>query len=220
MSSSKIFRVYEKISINSFRKKNIVSLSSKMVLDIHKLQRYIIRLIYLRVLSYKCLLLSHCAAFSANTTISAPLQSFIHYVYSFILYFNIYNARRALSFYVFVKHATVIYIYLLPVTYYIMYASYYMFLIYYLFYFITATLFNKLRNGVATLPTRIKRYTVLRSPHADKKSREQFELRIHKRVFSFNSFFSSYNNYTCFMHNSAFLCAYAHTYILYKYDSF
>ena len=32
------------------------------------------------------------------------------------------------------------------------------------------------------LPTRIERYTVLRSPHIDKKSREQFEIRTHKRI--------------------------------------
>jgi small subunit ribosomal protein S10 len=32
------------------------------------------------------------------------------------------------------------------------------------------------------LPTRIERYTVLRGPHIDKKSREQFEIRTHKRL--------------------------------------
>ena len=32
------------------------------------------------------------------------------------------------------------------------------------------------------LPTAINRYTVLRSPHVDKKSREQFEIRTHKRL--------------------------------------
>jgi len=32
------------------------------------------------------------------------------------------------------------------------------------------------------LPKKITRFTVLRSPHVDKKSREQFERRIHKRV--------------------------------------
>ncbi len=36
--------------------------------------------------------------------------------------------------------------------------------------------------GPIPLPTRINRYTVLRSPHVDKKSREQFEVRTHKRV--------------------------------------
>lgn len=36
--------------------------------------------------------------------------------------------------------------------------------------------------GPIPLPTRIERFTVLRSPHVDKKSREQFEIRTHKRV--------------------------------------
>ena len=37
-------------------------------------------------------------------------------------------------------------------------------------------------RGPIPLPTRIERFTVLRSPHVDKKSREQFEIRTHKRV--------------------------------------
>ncbi|MDI6641743.1 MAG: 30S ribosomal protein S10 [Elusimicrobiota bacterium] len=37
-------------------------------------------------------------------------------------------------------------------------------------------------SGPVLLPTQIKRYTVLRSPHVDKKSREQFEVRTHKRL--------------------------------------
>ena len=37
-------------------------------------------------------------------------------------------------------------------------------------------------SGPVPLPTKIKKYTVLRSPHIDKRSREQFELRTHKRV--------------------------------------
>ena len=37
-------------------------------------------------------------------------------------------------------------------------------------------------SGPIPLPTEIRRYTVLRSPHIDKKSREQFEIRIHKRL--------------------------------------
>ena len=37
-------------------------------------------------------------------------------------------------------------------------------------------------RGPVPLPTRIERFTVLRGPHIDKKSREQFEMRTHKRV--------------------------------------
>lgn len=36
--------------------------------------------------------------------------------------------------------------------------------------------------GPIPLPTRIERYTVNRSPHVDKKSMEQFEMRTHKRL--------------------------------------
>ena len=37
-------------------------------------------------------------------------------------------------------------------------------------------------SGPIPLPTKTKRWTVLRSPHVDKKSREQFEIRTHKRL--------------------------------------
>ncbi|NOR05718.1 MAG: 30S ribosomal protein S10, partial [Deltaproteobacteria bacterium] len=37
-------------------------------------------------------------------------------------------------------------------------------------------------GGPIPLPTSIRRFTVLRSPHVDKKSREQFEIRTHRRL--------------------------------------
>lgn len=37
-------------------------------------------------------------------------------------------------------------------------------------------------SGPIPLPTKVNRWTVLRSPHVDKKSREQFEIRTHKRL--------------------------------------
>ncbi len=37
-------------------------------------------------------------------------------------------------------------------------------------------------RGPVPLPTRIEKFTVLRSPHVNKKSREQFEMRTHKRL--------------------------------------
>jgi len=36
--------------------------------------------------------------------------------------------------------------------------------------------------GPVPLPTKVSRFCVLRSPHVDKKSREQFEIRTHKRL--------------------------------------
>jgi small subunit ribosomal protein S10 len=36
--------------------------------------------------------------------------------------------------------------------------------------------------GPVPMPTKIRKYTVLRSPHVNKKSREQFETRVHRRL--------------------------------------
>lgn len=41
--------------------------------------------------------------------------------------------------------------------------------------------------GPIPIPTRIKRYTVNRSPHIDKKARDQFEIRIHKRLIKIDA---------------------------------
>ena len=46
----------------------------------------------------------------------------------------------------------------------------------------TARRTGALTSGPVPLPTKKTVYTVLRSPHVDKKSREQFEIRIHKRL--------------------------------------
>ena len=37
-------------------------------------------------------------------------------------------------------------------------------------------------RGPIPMPNKIEKYTVLRGPHIDKKSREQFEIRTHKRL--------------------------------------
>ncbi len=37
-------------------------------------------------------------------------------------------------------------------------------------------------SGPVPLPTKIEKYTVIRGPHIDKRSREQFEMRTHKRL--------------------------------------
>ena len=46
----------------------------------------------------------------------------------------------------------------------------------------TATRSGSTVAGPIPLPTKIERYTVNRSPHADKKSMDQFEIRTHKRL--------------------------------------
>jgi small subunit ribosomal protein S10 len=46
----------------------------------------------------------------------------------------------------------------------------------------TAKRTGALVKGPIPLPTKIERYTINRSPHVDKRSRDQFEIRTHKRI--------------------------------------
>ena len=46
----------------------------------------------------------------------------------------------------------------------------------------TAKRTGSMVHGPIPVPTRIERYTVLSSPHVDKKARQQFEIRTHKRL--------------------------------------
>ena len=46
----------------------------------------------------------------------------------------------------------------------------------------TAKRTGALVRGPIPLPNRVEKFTVLRSPHVNKKSREQFEIRTHKRL--------------------------------------
>jgi small subunit ribosomal protein S10 len=49
-------------------------------------------------------------------------------------------------------------------------------------------------SGAVALPTRIKRFCVLRSPHVDKDSREHFEIRLYKRFLDIDTNSSSIFN--------------------------
>jgi|TARA_A100001037_G_scaffold140007_1_gene126872 small subunit ribosomal protein S10 len=51
----------------------------------------------------------------------------------------------------------------------------------------TAKRTGALISGPIPLPTKRSLYTVLRSPHVNKKSREQFEMRIHKRLIDIHN---------------------------------
>ena len=216
-----MFRMYDNISIHSFKKNNLRSLSSQLVEDIGNLHFLIRKVLYLRVISHKALILSlSLDFFIIRRCISVSLFSFLNKLSNLhFFFFSFYNEFSNL-YRLYLCNICLFNSHQLPVLCYLRYISYYRYLMTYSFYFITSSFFSILSTGVASLPTRIKKFTVLRSPHSDKKSREQFELRTHKRVFQFPSCFASYYNYTSFQHSGISLCTYSHTYHKIKYDSF
>ena len=54
---------------------------------------------------------------------------------------------------------------------------------------------KSIKFGLASLPKKVSTFTVLRSPHIDKRSREQFRLTKYKKVLHFPIFFNSSNLY-------------------------
>lgn len=221
ISKSVMFRMYDNISIHSFKKNNIRSLSSQLVEDIGNLHFFIRKVLHLRAVSHKALLLSLSLDFvSIRRSISVSLFLFLNQLSKLHFFFFSFNNSFCNLYRLYLCNICFFNSYLLPLLCYLRYLSYYRYLVAYSLYFITSSFFSRLSTGVASLPTKIKKFTVLRSPHSDKKSREQFELRTHKRVFRFPSCFASYYDYTSFQHSGISLCTYAHTSYVIKNDSF
>jgi len=181
----------------------------------------------LRFLSNKFVVFSHCSSLprillSMHTYIcmhmSTPLFSFLKHVNRTASSFITLKRKRAGRFFLYIGNINVLHLFMLPFFIYFLYAAYYKLLFSFLVCFNTSSLFIISSKGVASLPTDIKRYTVLRSPHSDKKSREQFELRTHKRVFSLLDCLSPYYIYLFVVQNSFFLCTNVHTIINQRHD--
>lgn len=59
----------------------------------------------------------------------------------------------------------------------------------------TILISRTLPRGLACIPTHIRKYTVLRAPQIDKRSREPFELRTYKRVYRYPMAYSPLYKY-------------------------
>jgi hypothetical protein len=213
-------KLFDTISMHSFKKKNINSLSLQLVADLRNMHVVIKKVLYLRALSHKALLLSQTVHFRCLIrSISVPFFLLVTKLYKIHSLFSSFSYASSHLLRLYICHVCLFNSYMLPVLCYSRYFSYYRYLFSYLFFFLTSSFFSRLSTGVASLPTNIKKFTVLRSPHSDKKSREQFEVRTHKRVFRFPSCFASFYNYTSFQHSSLFLCTYSHTYYIRKHDA-
>jgi hypothetical protein len=198
------------ISIRSFRKKNINAFTKQLLSDIGSLLCFMHKILYLRFLYNK----AHIYINSTMTKKSTSLSIHIFKYYSFLLlisattYTNddyLSSANAYNSYYIYPRH----YIYVNATKLYLSYLSY---LYYYLSHISFIALCFKNNIGISAPPTSVHRFTVLRSPHIDKKSREQFESRVYKRIFSFNNVYSSFFHYMCHISYTYFLCTFSHTF--------
>jgi len=172
----------------------------------------------LRLLSFKSGIISSCIYFKHINSLVTPFSYnyflFINNIFIFFRLFTFFSVSfhkyRSDYYYSICIHFS-IRLFTNCLHYYSIYSSYSNYIFFYICYFSILIFFSRLKKGVVSLPTSIKKYTVLRSPHTDKKSREQFEIRSHKRLFYFPSLFSTFYVHTCYLSYSSFLCNYVHT---------
>lgn len=215
MSRKQFYQSSDRIYISSYRKTNIRSLAEHCIHDINRLNMYIHKLMQLRlqVLRYNFVFFLrntptptlHCCV--TNTTL---LLHFLCFFFSYSTFFTLHNLPHQYNmfhFFFFYKKNIVDSGLLLYRTY-----STFLFSYAFSFSFFRFSLFYK--KGLVSLPTKIRKYTVLRSPHTDKKSREQFERRTHKKVYVFPSMLSDYYLFLCTKHYVFFGCT-----LVYEYNT-
>ena len=157
ISKSVMFRMYDNISIHSFKKNNIRSLSSQLVEDIGNLHFFIRKVLHLRAVSHKALLLSLSLDFvSIRRSISVSLFLFLNQLSKLHFFFFSFNNSFCNLYRLYLCNICFFNSYLLPLLCYLRYLSYYRYLVAYSLYFITSSFFSRLSTGVASLPTKIK----------------------------------------------------------------
>lgn len=175
--------IYNGISIHSYNRKSIQSIIGKILSDSDKLRSFLHKIIYIKVQEYKknvlslCLKVIHKQYILCDSTYWQQYLNINIHMYGMSLSFNIYKNIDIYYFLQYIYDRNKMSIYMSYLSYIQLYISHVHIMIAY----------DKASVGVASLPTRVNKFTVLRSPHIDKRSREQFEIRTHKRAYSYIS---------------------------------
>lgn len=204
MSNKLFYKSNDYLSICSYKKSNIRALAEHCLRDAVELQLYLNKIIQLRAQTLKyvfaCMLLrKHPHGRYFVDAIKLSLSTFLSYdtIGSSVISYNAFlhlHINYTRSVYMLLSD-----MYGLFLGSYIASVEFFKFMLFY-------------KKGVGSLPTTRSRFTVLRSPHTDKKSREQFERRMHRKSYKFPTIFSEYYSFLCERHYVFFLCTVTHDY--------
>lgn len=201
MSTKLFYKSNDRLYITSYRRANIRILAEHCIHDVKKLSTYLHKIVQFRLFTIKYIFLHILASRQMSLHSCSVLNVF------FMRYFvNATTSRSAFNvFYTSHFYNTLELSCLLYCTYGLFFGYYALCFELYKF-----TMFYK--KGLCSLPTRHSKYTLLRSPHTDKKSREHFERCIHRKVYMFPSMLSGYYSLLCDAHYVFMSCALVHEY--------
>lgn len=218
----------------SFKHEQLANLLISFKKDINKLMSYMNKLLYVKLFNMKVLLLRkliltrHVNICVLNNNIKSngvfidlnsickdylfffslfDLNSTFYFSTFYLTYFNYSNLYDICAIY----NTKLMYIYILNVL------SFYFFFFYISFFSCNLLFFFSLSINFASLPNKLVKFTVLKSPHTDKKSREQFELKTYKKVLSYPYFFFDFYNYLFYHKHISFGCNITHKLSYYKH---
>lgn len=142
-------KLYDSIAISSFKKKNVSSLAEQILADLKKLNIYLHKVIYLRVLYYKSIILTRCInkKLSVISFFIIPEQVNIFYYYNIFLlnsdfFYNIFKFNNVLYLYYLhnVSFSTINYFHSHSII--RIYIQYYIYIYIYIFFVYALTFFS------------------------------------------------------------------------------
>lgn len=238
----KLKKKYNSFIVQSFKHEQLIKLVTSFQKDINKLITYINQLLYSKFFNLKVLLLRKLLFFR-NINLSSfdlyfnensiffVIKSFLiqysncFYVFCFrgsaffmlsrlfyssgVFFFSVFDIVAIYSaFFLHSIFSVVICLQILSVNTFFFFISFFAHCL--LFFFSVSINF-------ASLPNKVVKFTVLKSPHTDKKSREQFELKTYKKVLSYPYFFFDFYNYLFYHKHISFACNITHNLFDYKH---
>jgi ribosomal protein S10 len=204
-----MFRRYrfDCISISSYDKKKLKLMIGHLVSETLKLRFFLHKIIYMRVLAYKSKLLFSLISYS-YFIFSDRINP---YLFTVLLLFSKLSDAVGMEI---IQMFSTTNVFLNNI-----YVKYLKYVYTYISYVHTSIALHKVTSGAASLPTHIRKFTVLRSPHIDKRSREQFEIRTYKRAYAYIQELAPFYRYIYLSKLKTYTCSTVFSLQIVKYDS-
>jgi hypothetical protein len=202
MSSKLFYKSNDRLYISSYKKSNIRTLAEHCIRDVTELNIYVHKSLQLRLQTLRYILVCMLSSSQIKKIEIAKATAFV----ADVVFSGMMRNSRVMCFTYFYR-AHVSYIYSNSVSLYNMYG---LFLCHYIIDIELCKFFIFYKNGLGSLPVKRSIFTVLRSPHTDKKSREQFDRRTHRKLYMFPTMLSEFYSFLCEKHYIFLLCTIVH----------
>lgn len=202
MSNKLFYKSNDRLLFSSYKKSNLHSLAGNCIRDVTELQNYIQKIIKLRLYT-----LRYVFAYMLSEPNITSLQIYdavetcTHVVFQFVVInYNVVSFHKFYRIHISEICNNSVFLY----------NMYGLLFCYYVIDIELCKFVSFYKNGLGSLPIKRTKFTVLRSPHTDKKSREQFERCTHRKLYVFPTMLSEFYSFLCEKNYVFSLCTVIH----------